>query len=90
MVQKTAMRVVFPCLLYEEAFVKTSLVTLSDRRQARLTDKRFKKRLQAQEFTAPQNANRYNLIKARQFNSVFKLDRFRHSTTMHKENSTWE
>ena len=52
-VQKTAMRVVFPCFLYEEAFVKTSLVTLSDRRQARLTDKLFKKRLQAQEFTAP-------------------------------------
>ena len=54
-VQKTAMHVVFPCFLYEKAFVKTSLVTLLDRRLAWLTDKLFKKRLQAQEFTAPTN-----------------------------------
>ena len=46
-------RLIFPCFLYEEAFVKTGLVTLSDRRQARLTDRLFKKRLQAQEFTVP-------------------------------------
>ena len=42
-VQKTAMGITFPCFLYEEGLVKTSLVTLSDQRQARLMDKLFKK-----------------------------------------------
>ena len=41
-VQKRTMRIIFPSLMYDEALVKTSLVTLSDRRQA-LTDKMFKK-----------------------------------------------
>ena len=41
-VQKRAMRIIFPCLMYDEALVKTSLVTLSNRRQAQ-TDKLFKK-----------------------------------------------
>ena len=45
-VQKTAMGIIFQCFLYEEALVKTSLVTLSDRRQARLMDKLFKKILE--------------------------------------------
>ena len=71
-VQKTAMRVVFPCFLYEEAFVKTSLVTLSDRRQARLRTNCSRKDCKLRNLLLPQNANRYNLIKARQFNSVFK------------------
>ena len=34
-VQKTAMGIIFQCFVYEEALVKTSLVTLTDRRQAR-------------------------------------------------------
>ena len=42
-VQKTAMGIIFQYFLYEEALVKTSLVTLSDRRQARVIDKLFKK-----------------------------------------------
>ena len=41
-VQKRAMLIIFPCFMYDEALVKASLVTLSDRRQA-LTDKLFKK-----------------------------------------------
>ena len=45
-VQKTAMGVIFQCFLHEEALVKTSLVILSDRRQARLMDKLFKKILE--------------------------------------------
>ena len=40
------MGIIFQCFLYEEALVKTSLVTLSDRRQARLMDKLFKKILE--------------------------------------------
>ena len=42
-VQKTAMGIIFPCFLCEEALLKTSLVTLSDQRQAWLMDKLFKK-----------------------------------------------
>ena len=37
-VQKRAMRIIFPCFMYDEALVKASLVTLSERRQA-LKDK---------------------------------------------------
>ena len=37
-VRKRAMRIIFLCFMYDEALVKASLVTLSDRRQA-LTDK---------------------------------------------------
>ena len=40
------MGIIFQCFLYEEALVKTSVVTLSDRRQARLMDKPFKKILE--------------------------------------------
>jgi len=55
------MDIVFPCFLYEEALLKTSLVTLSDQRQARLMDKLFKKILgnkdcKLRNFTSPQNA----------------------------------
>ena len=45
-VQKTAMGIIFQCFLYEEALVKTSLDALSDRRQARLMDRLFKKILE--------------------------------------------
>ena len=37
-VQKRPISIIFPCFTYDEALVKTSLVTLPDRRQA-LTDK---------------------------------------------------
>ena len=38
--------IIFQFFLYEEALFKTSLVTLSHRRQARLMDKLFKKILE--------------------------------------------
>ena len=43
-VQNSARRIIFPRFMYDEALVKASLLTLSDRRQA-LTDKLFKKTL---------------------------------------------
>ena len=69
--------------MYDEALVRTSLVTLSDRRQA-LTDKIFKKILDNKDsklrnLLPPQNAKHYNLRKGRQFNPVFKTNRFRNS-----------
>ena len=59
-VQKTAMRIIFQCFMYDETLVKVSLVTLSDRRQA-LTDKLFKKILDNKDsklrnLLPPQNA----------------------------------
>ena len=48
-VQKRAMRTILLCFLYDEALVKTSLVTLSERRQA-LTAKLFKKQRQQAPF----------------------------------------
>ena len=82
-VQKRAMRIIFPSLMYDEALIKTSLVTLSDRRQA-LTDKMFKKILDNKDskfrnLLPPQNAKHYNLRKGHQFNPVFKTNRFRNS-----------
>ena len=82
-VQKRAMRIIFPSLMYDEALVKTSLVTLSDRRQA-LTDKMFRKILDNKDsklrnLLPPQNAKHYNLRKGRQFNPDFKTNRFRNS-----------
>ena len=46
------MGIIFPCFLYEdvEALVKTSLVILSDRRQARPMDKLFKKILENKDY----------------------------------------
>ena len=82
--QKRAMRIIFPSLMYDKALVKTSLVTrLSDRRQA-LTDKMFKKILDNKDsklrnLLPPQNDKHYNLRKGRQFNPVFKTNRFRNS-----------
>ena len=82
-VQKTAIGIIFPCFLYEEALLKTSLVTLSDQKQARLMDKLFKKilgnkRLHSWEFYCPTKCQaklkRYNLRTGRQPNSVFKTD----------------
>ena len=60
-VQKTAKGIIFPCFLDEKVLVKTSPVTLSDQRQARLMEKLFKKILgnkdcKLRNFTAPQNA----------------------------------
>ena len=82
-VQKRAIRIIFPCLMYDEALDKASLVTLSDRRQA-LTDKLFKKILDNKDsklrnLLPPQNAKHYNLRKGRQFSPVFKTNRFRNS-----------
>ena len=82
-VQKRAMRIIFPSLMYDEALVKTSLVALSHRRQA-LTDKMFKKisdnkDSKLRNLLPPQNAKHYNLRKGRQFNPVFKTNRFRNS-----------
>ena len=59
--QKRAMSTNFPCFLYEKALVNTSIVTLSDQRQARLMEKLFKEILgnkdcKLRNFTAPQNA----------------------------------
>ena len=59
--QKTAKGIIFPCFLDEEVLVKTSLVTLSDQRQARLMEKLFKKiqgnkDCKLRNFTDPQNA----------------------------------
>ena len=83
--QKRAIHIIFPSLLYDEALVKTSLVTLdlSNRRQA-LTDKMFKEILENKDnklrnLLPPQNAKYYNLRKGRQFNPVFKTNRFRNS-----------
>ena len=45
-VNDTPMGIIFHFFLYEEALVKTSLVTLSDRGIARLVDKLFKKILE--------------------------------------------
>ena len=69
--------------MYDEALVKASLVTLSDRRQA-LTDKLFKKILDNKDsklrnLLPAQNAKHYNLRKGRQFSPVFKTNRFRNS-----------
>ena len=82
-VQKRAMRIIFPCFMYDEALVKASLVTLSDRRQA-LTDILFKKILDNKDsklrnLLLPHNAKHYNLRKGRQFNPVFMANRFRNS-----------
>ena len=76
-VQKRATRIIFLSLMYDEALIKTSLVTLSDRRQA-LTDKMFNKILDNKDsklrnLLPPQNAKRYNLRKGRQFNPVFNI-----------------
>ena len=86
--QKRAMRIIFPRFLYDEALVKTSLVSLSDRRQA-LTDKLFKKILEKKDsklrnLLLPQNAKHYNLRKTRLFNPVFKTDRFLNSFIVFK------
>ena len=69
--------------MYDEALVKASLVTLSDRRQA-LTDKLFKKILDNKDSKLKnllplQIAKHYNLRKGRQFSPVFKTNRFRNS-----------
>ena len=65
--QKRPMRIIFPCFMYDEALVKASLVTLSDRKQA-LTDKLFKKILDNKDsklsnLLPPKNAKHYNLRK---------------------------
>ena len=57
------MRIIFPCFMYDEALVKASLATLSDRRQA-LTDKLFKKILDNKDIKLrsllpPQSARHY-------------------------------
>ena len=72
-VQKRAMRIIFPCFMYDEALVKASLVTLSDRRQA-LTDKLFKKILDDKDsklrnLLPPQNSKHY-IISEREVSSV--------------------
>ena len=72
--------------MYDEALVKASLATLSDRRQA-LTDKLFKKILDNKDsklrsLLAPQNAKHYNLRKGGEFSPVFKPNRFRNSFTV--------
>ena len=77
------MRIIFACFMYDEALVKASLATLSDRRQA-LTDKLFKKILDNKDIKLrsllpPQSARHYNLRKGRQFIPVFKTNRFRNS-----------
>ena len=65
-VQKRAMRIIFPCFIYDEALVKENLVTLSDRGQA-LTDKLFTKILgnkdsKLRNLLPPHNAKRYNIF----------------------------
>ena len=82
-VQNSAMRIIFPRFMYDEALVKATLLTLSDRRQA-LMDKLFKKTLDNKDsklrnLLLPQNAQHYNLRKGRQFSPVFKTNRFRNS-----------
>ena len=86
-VQKQAMHIIIPCFMYDEAPINTnvtiSLVTLSDRRQA-LMDKLFKKILDNKDsklrnLLPPQNVKHYNPRKGRQFNTVFKTNRFRNS-----------
>ena len=79
--QKRAMRIIFPCFMCDEALVKASLVTVSDRRQA-LTDKLFKKIFDNKDsklrnLLPTQNAKHYNPRKGRQFSPVFKTNRFR-------------
>ena len=44
--QKTAKGIIFPCFLYEEAVLKTSLVTLSDQSKP-VSENPTKQRLQA-------------------------------------------
>jgi len=75
--------IIFPCFMYDEALVKATLVTLSDRRQA-LTDKLSKKILnnkasKLRNLLPPQNAKHYNLRKKRQLSPIFKTKTFRNS-----------
>ena len=70
-VQKRAMRIIFPCFSYEEAFVKVSLFTLLGTRQVP-TDNIFKKILEnkrqlAQEITSP---TKYQILQPRQVTQV--------------------
>lgn len=85
--QKTAKGIIFPCFLDEEVLVKTSLVTLSDQRQARLMEKLYKKILgnkdcKLRNVTASQNAksNKSVITSERNASSIrFLRQRFRNS-----------
>ena len=78
--QKRAIRIIFACFMYDEALVKVSLVTLSNRRRA-LTDKLLKKILNDKDSKyCNKMLTDYNLRKGRQFSPVFfKTNRFRNS-----------
>ena len=83
LLQKRAMRIIFPLRSYNEALVESGLTKLSDRRQE-LVDKLFKNVLQNEqkrlhELLPARNTCTFNLRNMRKFKPAFKTNRFRSS-----------